>query len=127
MIKSLRLKPVTRCHQNRNEPLKLGGFFIPKSQPSTGFLGTLFGVISAPNTMLNYKARNDHCIQPFTLDLSALPSDSVMGTESRNILIDTEMMMDAVAFLHSQVIQIKQGHRYMNMSKRLRILEANHG
>ncbi|KUI98986.1 hypothetical protein [Vibrio sp. MEBiC08052] len=90
----------------------------------------MFGVISAPNTMLNYKARNGHCIQTFTLDLSTLPSDSVMivvGTENRNILIDTEMMMDAVAFLHSQVIQIKQGHRYMNMSKRLRTLEANHG
>ncbi|WP_261888075.1 hypothetical protein [Vibrio rhizosphaerae] len=80
--------------------------------------------------MLNYKSRNDHCIQSFTLDLSALSSDSVtvvVGTENRNILIDTEMMMDAVAFLHSQVIQIKQGHRYMNMSERLRILEANHG
>ncbi|WP_051680916.1 phage tail protein [Vibrio rhizosphaerae] len=92
--------------------------------------GTLFGVISAPNTTLNYKARNGHCIQPFTLDLSALPSDTVtvvVGTENLNILIDTEMMMDAVAFLHSQVIQIKQGHTYMNMSERLRILEANHG
>lgn len=35
--------------------------------------GTLFGVISAPDTTLNYKAKNAHCLQPFTLNLSDLP------------------------------------------------------
>ncbi|MFZ3441134.1 phage tail protein [Vibrio harveyi] len=90
--------------------------------------GTLLGVISAPNTTLNYKAAKAHVVIPFTMDLSALPTDSlevVVGVENINILIDTEMMKDAVAFIRSQVIQTKQSHMLMQQAERLRQLEAN--
>lgn len=90
--------------------------------------GTLLGVISAPDTLLNYKAKNGHCIQPFTLDLSALPSDTVtivVGVENLNILLDLEMMMSAASFIGSQVVQTKQAHIQMNLSEKLRLLEVD--
>ncbi|MBD6946522.1 phage tail protein [Vibrio parahaemolyticus] len=90
--------------------------------------GTLLGVISAPNTTLNYKAAKAHVVIPFTMDLSALPTDSlevVVGVENINILIDTEMMKDAVAFIRSQVVQTKQSHMLMQQAERLRQLETN--
>lgn len=73
--------------------------------------GTLFGVISAADTTLNYKAANGHAIQPITLNLSALPTDSVsvvVGTENLNILIDDDFAKMATAqinTMHRQVIQ----------------------
>ncbi|HDZ3733617.1 TPA: phage tail protein [Vibrio harveyi] len=90
--------------------------------------GTLLGVISAPNTTLNYKAAKAHVVIPFTMDLSALPTGSlevVVGVENINILIDTEMMMQAVAFVGSQTVQVKQAHTQMHLSERLRVMEAN--
>ncbi len=88
--------------------------------------GTLLGVFSTPGVTLNYKVKDGHCIQPLTLDLSALPSNSVqvvVGTENLNILMDDEFMMDAAVFIKSQVVQVKQTHRQMQLSERLRVLE----
>ncbi|MCF2827067.1 MULTISPECIES: phage tail protein [unclassified Pseudoalteromonas] len=73
--------------------------------------GTLLGVISAPNTTLNYKAKDGHCIQPFTLDLSALPSETVtviVGTENLNILIEEEFTRVAIAQVDSMHRQMQQ-------------------
>ncbi|ELH9434878.1 phage tail protein [Vibrio vulnificus] len=89
--------------------------------------GTLLGVISAPNTTLNYKAAKAHVVIPFTMDLSALPTDSlevVVGVENINILIDAEMMMQAVAFVGSQTVQVKQSHMQMQLSERIRLMET---
>ncbi|MEZ8095779.1 phage tail protein [Photobacterium swingsii] len=111
-----------------NQIQAVAKFSGPKQYPirELGFwleTGTLLGVISAPNVTLNYKPENGHCVQPFTLDLSALPTDSVnvvVGTENLNILIDEEMMMDAVSFLRSQVVQVNQAHMNMQLSENLR-------
>lgn len=116
-----------------NQLQAVGKFSGPQEYPvkELGFwleTGTLLGVISAPNTTLNYKAKDGHCIQPITLDLSALPSDTVtvvVGTENLNILIDTEMMMDAVAFMRSQTNQTKQALMLIKLSERLREQEIN--
>ncbi|AUI87563.1 phage tail protein [Vibrio azureus] len=92
--------------------------------------GTLFGVISRPEGVLNFKPAGGHCIQPFTLNLSALPTDSItieVGTENLNILIDSEMMQDATAFVRSQVVQVKQSRLLMKQAEKLRKLEAKHG
>lgn len=89
--------------------------------------GTLFGIISSPGVTLNYKAKNAHCIQPFTLNLSELPTDSVevvVGIENLNILIDEQMMSDAVAFTRSQKLQTKQLLAHMKLSDKLRQLES---
>lgn len=88
--------------------------------------GTLLGVISAPNTTLNYKAAKAHVVIPFTMDLSALPTDSlevVVGVENLNIIIDTEMMMDAVAFAGSQETQVKQSLAHMKLADKIHKLE----
>lgn len=90
--------------------------------------GTLLGVISAPNTTLNYKAAKAHVVIPFTMDLSALPNDSlevVVGVENINIIIDTEIMMQSVAFVGSQTVQVKQAQMQMQLSERLRLMEKN--
>ncbi|NGZ17564.1 phage tail protein [Vibrio aestuarianus] len=105
---------------DKEYPIREIGFWLES--------GTLFGVISAPDTTLNYKAANAHVIQPFTINLSALPTDSlevVVGVENLNIIIDTEMMMQAVAFVGSQTVQVKQAHMQMQLSERLRLMETN--
>ncbi|POC19525.1 phage tail protein [Vibrio vulnificus] len=89
--------------------------------------GTLLGVISERDTTLNYKAANAHVIIPFTMDLSALPTDSleiIVGIENLNILIDEQMMSDAVAFARSQKLQTKQLFAHMKLSDKLRQLES---
>lgn len=88
--------------------------------------GTLFGVISVPDKILNFKSKTGSILQPFTLNLSDLPSDSVsivVGTENLNILIDQEMMSDAVAFTRSQASQVKQLLAYMKLSDKVHMLE----
>lgn len=89
--------------------------------------GTLLGVISERGTTLNYKAANAHVIIPFTMDLSALPTDSleiIVGIENLNILIDEQMMSDAVAFTRSQKLQTKQLFAHMKLSDKVRQLES---
>ena len=61
------------------------------------------------------------------MDLSVLPTDSVqvsVGVENLNILIDSEMMKDALAFMRSQVVQTQQSHMLMQQAERLRQLET---
>ncbi|SDI10291.1 hypothetical protein SAMN04488136_1648 [Vibrio xiamenensis] len=85
--------------------------------------GTLFGVISAPDTTLNYKAAGAHCIQPFTLNLSALPTDAVtveVGTENLNILIDAEFAILAKTQVDQMHLAIKQEWRLLEIEKQLR-------
>ena len=82
--------------------------------------GTLFGVISEPNRTLNYKAAGGHCIQPFTLNLSALPSDSItviVGTENLNILIDTEFAILAKSQVDTMHLAIKHEFRLLELEK----------
>ena len=103
---------------DKEYPIREIGFWLES--------GTLFGVISAPDTTLNYKAANAHVIQPFTIDLSALPTDSlevVVGVENLNIIIDTEMMMDAVAFTRSQETQVNQSLAHMRLADKIHKLE----
>lgn len=67
-------------------------------------------------------------IIPFTMDLSVLPTDSVqvsVGVENLNILIDSEMMKDALAFMRSQAVQTQQSHMLMQQAERLRQLETH--
>lgn len=109
------LQAVAKFSGPQEYPIKELGFWLET--------GTLLGVISAPNTTLNYKAKNGHCIQPITLDLSALPSDTVtvvVGTENLNILIDDEFTKMAVAQVQTMHRQIQQEFRLLDLEKRLR-------
>lgn len=90
--------------------------------------GTLLGVVSAPNTTLNYKSASGHVIQPFTIDLSVLPTDSlevIVGIENLNIIIDKEMMADATAFIRSQRTQTNMSLAFMKQEDRIKALETS--
>ena len=109
------LQAVAKFSGPQEYPIKELGFWLET--------GTLLGVISAPNTTLNYKAKNGHCIQPITLDLSALPSDTVtvvVGTENLNILIEDEFTKMAIAQVQTMHRQIQQEFRLLDLEKRLR-------
>ena len=82
--------------------------------------GTLFGVMSSPNVTINFKPAGGHCLQPFTLDFSALPTDSVtvvVGTENLNILIDEEFTIMARTQVDIMHRQIKQEIRLLELEK----------
>ncbi|WP_299005038.1 phage tail protein [uncultured Shewanella sp.] len=106
------LQAVAKFSGEQEYPIRELGFWLDS--------GTLLGVISAPNTTLNYKAKNGHCIQPITLDLSALPTDSVtvvVGTENLNILVDTEFTKMATAQVDTMHRQILQEFRLLELEK----------
>ncbi|NMY49119.1 hypothetical protein [Pseudomonas sp. WS 5027] len=68
------------------------GFFL-----STG---TLLGVYSQADVLQTYKAASARILQRFTLNLSALPTDSVtvvIGGESLNLLLTEELAQLATA------------------------------
>lgn len=68
------------------------GFFL-----STG---TLLGVYSQAGLLQTYKAATARILQRFTLNISALPTDSVtvvVGSESLNILVAEELAQLAAA------------------------------
>ncbi|MBE5148034.1 phage tail protein [Vibrio parahaemolyticus] len=91
--------------------------------------GTLFGVISSPGVLLNFKAKNAHCIQPFTLNLSDLPSDSVtvvVGTENLNILISEEMAMMARTQVDNMHLLIKQQFQLLAIEKKIALKRRMH-
>lgn len=109
------LQAVAKFSGPQEYPIKELGFWLET--------GTLLGVISAPNTTLNYKAKNGHCIQPITLDLSALPSDTVsvvVGTENLNILIEDEFTKMAVAQVQTMYRQIRQEFRLLEIEKQMK-------
>ncbi|EMI4225316.1 phage tail protein [Vibrio parahaemolyticus] len=111
-IGSSQMQAVAKFSGTQEYPVKELGFWLES--------GTLLGIISAPNTTLNYKAKNGHCIQPFTLDLSALPSDTVtvvVGTENLNILIDEEFAQMAKAQVDTMHRQILQEFRILELEK----------
>ncbi|RBO82633.1 phage tail protein [Marinomonas aquiplantarum] len=109
------LQAVAKFSGPQEYPIKELGFWLET--------GTLLGVISAPDTTLNYKAKDGHCIQPITLDLSALPSETVtvvVGTENLNILIEDEFTKMATAQVQTMHRQILQEFRLLDLEKRLR-------
>lgn len=107
------LQAVAKFSGPKEYPIREIGFWLAS--------GTLFGVISAPNTTLNYKPKDGHCIQPLTLDLTALPSNTVtvvVGTENLNILIDAEFTKMAIAQVDTMHRQIKQEFRLLELEKK---------
>lgn len=108
------IQAVAKFSGPQQYPIRELGFWLES--------GTLLGVISAPDVTLNYKPENGHCVQPFTLDLSALPTDSVtvvVGTENLNILIDEEFTEMATAIVDTMHRQIKQEFRLLDIEKKL--------
>lgn len=113
------LKMVTKTDNTKEYPVREIGFFLSS--------GTLLGVISAPGKILNYKTEKTALIQIFVLNLAALPTESitvVVGIENLNILIDEQMMSDAVAFARSQKSQTQHLFAYMKLAEKVHKMET---
>lgn len=88
------------------------GFFLES--------GTLLAVYSVADQLLTYKAATAVLVQKFTLDLAALPADSVtvnVGSESLNVLLTEELATVATANIDNMA-------RHLGLMFRVMELEA---
>lgn len=86
------------------------GFFL-----STG---TLLGVYSQAGVLQTYKAAKARILQRFTLNLSALPTDSVtvvVGSESLNLLVGEELAKLAAASVDNMARHVGLLFRVMEL------------
>lgn len=89
--------------------------------------GTMLGVYSQLDRTLGYRTPSVKVVQWLTLNVSALPADSitvVIGSENLNLVLDAEFAAAAAVFLRAQAAIIKNSHWNMLLSERVRILES---
>ncbi|TDF41891.1 phage tail protein [Alteromonadaceae bacterium M269] len=112
--------------------LQMVGAFKGEEQFEIGSIGywlesgTLLAIASKPGEILNFKPAGGAAIQPFTVDLSALPKDSVtveVGQQNLNILTTKETALSTLAFVRSQIVQVEQAHTHMQLQERIRQIE----
>lgn len=90
--------------------------------------GTLLGVYSAPGKTLGYRTPAVKVVQWFTLNVEALPSNSVtvvVGAENLNLILDKEFIADGASYLRQGAAVIKNAHWNMNLSERIREMEGS--
>ncbi|UIP28893.1 phage tail protein [Photobacterium sp. TLY01] len=100
---------------NKEYEVREVGFFLES--------GTLLAVYSVPGELLAYKSANASWLQKFTLDISPLPTNSVMvelGTENLNLLITEELATLAAANVSNMA-------RHVGLLFRVMDLENHHG
>lgn len=85
--------------------------------------GTLLGVYSEPNKTLGYRTPAVKVVQWITLNITALPSDSVtivVGTENLNLILDKEFISSAQSLLRTNAAIIKNAHWNLQLSEQIR-------
>lgn len=90
--------------------------------------GTLLGVYSQSGKTLGYRTPAVKVIQWFTLNLSALPTNSVtvvVGAENLNLVLDAEFIAAAASFLNTGAAIIKNAQWNMQLSERIRTMEGS--
>lgn len=119
-------------YQDGGQDLRMAGIFdgnLEYAIRSIGIYlasGTLLGVYSAPNAMIGYRTLAVRVVQWFTLNIEALPSESVtvtVGVENLNLILDAELAIGAAAFMRQGAAIIKNAHWNMQLSERIRNLE----
>lgn len=86
------------------------GFFLES--------GTLLAVFSVAGTLLNYKATSAVMVQKFTLDISALPTDSVtvvVDGSDINVLMTEELAVVATANIDNMARHLGVLFRVMDL------------
>ncbi|HCE6978401.1 TPA: hypothetical protein NHP34_006050 [Pseudomonas aeruginosa] len=86
------------------------GFFLES--------GTLLAVYSVAGQLLTYKAATATLVQRFTLDISALPSNSVtvnVGSENLNIMLTEELATVATANIDNMARHVGLLFRVMEL------------
>ncbi|MGM6205347.1 phage tail protein [Vibrio parahaemolyticus] len=89
--------------------------------------GTLLGVYSQSGKTIGYRTPSVKVMQWFTLNITALPSDSVtvvVGTENLNLILDAEFMESAASFMRLGAATIKQAQWNLQLSEKIRALES---
>lgn len=112
--------------------LRMAGLFDGQLEYAIREIGifcgdTLLGVYSSPNRTIGYRTPQVKVLQWFSLDISALPADSVtvvVGAENLNLILDREFIVGCTAFLTNSAAVIKNAHWSMQLSERIRNLEA---
>lgn len=89
--------------------------------------GTLLGVYSQSGKILGYRTPAVKVVQWFTLNIEALPTNSVtviVGAENLNLILDNEFIAQCVGFVVANTTAIKNAHWNMQLSERIRKLET---
>ena len=84
--------------------------------------GTLLGVYSQSERTLGYRTPVVRVIQWFTLNIEALPSDSVnvvVGSENLNLVIDEEFARMATVQINTMHRQLQQSFRLFDLEKKM--------
>lgn len=119
-------------YQDAGQSLKMAGIFngnLEYSIRNIGIFlstGTLLGVYSAPGILIGYRTPAVRVVQWFTLNVDALPTDSVtvvVGVENLNLILDAEFAEGCAAFMRQGCEIVKNCHWNMQLSERIRKLE----
>ena len=119
-------------YQDAGQSLKMAGIFngnLEYSIRSIGIFlstGTLLGVYSAPGILIGYRTPAVRVVQWFTLNIDALPTNSVtvvVGVENLNLILDAEFAEGCAAFMRQGCEIVKNCHWNMQLSERIRKLE----
>lgn len=119
-------------YQDAGQNLKMAGIFNGELEYSIRGIGiylstgTLLGTYSAPGTLIGYRTPAVRVVQWFTLNIDALPTNSVtvvVGVENLNLILDAELAEGSAAFMRQGARIVKNSHWNMQLSERIRKLE----
>jgi hypothetical protein len=114
-------------YQGDNKNLRMAGVFDGNKEYAIREIGlylsdgTLLGVYSQPGKTLGYRTPKVRVIQWFTLNIEALPTDSVnvvTGSENLNLVIDEELVQMATVQVNTMHRQLQQEFRLLDIEKK---------
>lgn len=121
-------------YQDGVKNLRMAGVFRGELEYPIGEVGiylssgTLLGVYSQSGKTLGYRTPAVKVVQWFTLNIEALPTNSVtviVGAENLNLILDNEFIAQCVGFVVACTTAIKNAHWNMQLSERIRKLETS--
>lgn len=119
-------------YQDAGQSLRMAGIFSGNKEYAIRGIafyladGTLLGTYSAPGILIGYRTPAVRVVQWFTLNIEALPSNSVtvvVGVENLNLILDAELAEGAAAFMRQGENIIKNAHWNLQLSERIRNME----
>lgn len=109
-------KLAAKFNSTKEYPVREVGFFTAD--------GTLFGLLSNPDHLINYKTQNSQCIQTITLDLGSVDHNAIklaIGTDNLNILMDEALISLATSSIQRIYRSIDDFEHSAELEKRIEI------
>lgn len=115
-------------YQGDNKNLRMAGKFDGELEYAIREIGiflsdgTLLGVYSQAGKTLGYRTPIVKVMQWFTINIEALPTDSVtvvVGTENLNLIVDEELAQMATVQINALNRQVQQEFRILDIEKML--------